>query len=383
MTNVRAYLRITGLGAEKQLTHLQKNNFVLYDIRRIDLRTMEFACRRRDSASILELLSDRGFSCTVLSPRGTAKALHQLKDRTPLIIFLFSALLALSCAMRCIWRIEIVGAGPYIGEVRTFLQEEFISPGTVSDRISLKDLSARLTQRLPRIAWVHASFEGLTLRIAVTQGVPMPEIETQGANGSVIAARDGVIESIAVYAGTAAIKAGDTVKAGDILIHGYERTSNEALIPVRARGKITALTYLTESASVSAKAYETLRTGNHQTITLLHFPFFSYAVSDTPDYLTGEYESQFLPLGGAWLPVKIERRTVHEVYYSQQSPDENDLRAQAARLSMQKLLHQCAENDEIIDKWLYYSMIEGDFLSATVTAQIRTEIGIFSPETPE
>ena len=383
MNNVRTYIRITGLGIEKQLSQLQNNGFTLCDIRRIDLRTMEFACRKRDSAGILEYLSKRGFSCNVLPPRGTAKTLQMLKDRTPLIIFLLSALFALSCAMRCIWRIEIVGAGPYIGEVRAFLQEESIFPGTVSDRISLKDLSARLTQRLPRVAWVRASFEGLTLKIAVTQGVPMPEIETQGGNGSVIAARDGVIESIAVYAGTAAVKPGDTVKAGDILIHGYERTSNEALIPVRARGKITALTYLTESASVSAKACETLRTGNRQTVTILHFPFFSCTVTDTPDYLTNEYESQFLPLGGAWIPVKIERRTVHEVYFSQQSPDENTLRAQAARLSMQKLLLLCAENDEIIDKWLYYSMIEGDFLSATVTAQIRTEIGIFSPETPE
>ena len=268
MNNVRTYIRITGLGIEKQLSQLQNNGFTLCDIRRIDLRTMEFACCKRDSAGILEYLSKRGFSCNVLPPRGTAKTLQMLKDRTPLIIFLLSALFALSCAMRCIWRIEIVGAGPYIGEVRAFLQEESIFPGTVSDRISLKDLSARLTQRLPRVAWVRASFEGLTLKIAVTQGIPMPEIETQGGNGSVIAARNGVIESIAVYAGTAAVKPGDTVKRSPHP-RPCPRKNHRAYLPYRKRVCLRK--------SLRNAAHRKPANGHHSSLSLLFVYRHRYA----------------------------------------------------------------------------------------------------------
>ena len=106
-------------------------------------------------------------------------------------------------------------------------------------------------------------------------------------------------------------------------------------------------------------------------------------LTPSPSYLTEEFESSYLPVGGAWIPLQVEKRTVFELYLQQEAPDEAAIKAEAARLSLQNLLLKCSKNDEIIDKWLYYSMIEGGILSATVTAQVLTEIGLFSPETPE
>ncbi|MBQ4553281.1 MAG: sporulation protein YqfD [Clostridia bacterium] len=377
------YIRLQGLGIEKQLTRLEQMGYKLYDVRRVDLRTVELGFAVSEGEAILSFLQARGFSCTALPPRGAVQTLHQFKTRTPFVIFLLCALLLLSLSMRCIWRIEITGAGAYIGEVRSFLKEENLSIGRDKQAIDLKAIESRLTHRLPRVAWVHASLHGLTLRIDVIQGVPMPDIESCLGNGSIIAAQDGVIEAISVFAGTAAVQPGDSVKAGDVLIYGYERGANDTLLPVRARGRITAHTYISATAAVSAQQLSIHRTGNSQIQYLAHLPMLELPLTPSPSYLTEEFESSYLPVGGAWIPLQVEKRTVFELYLQQEAPDEAAIKAEATRLSLQNLLLKCSKNDEIIDKWLYYSMIEGGILSATVTAQVLTEIGLFSPETPE
>lgn len=383
MKPVCRHIRLQGLGAEKQLTYLQQQGYTLYDIKRINLRTIEFGFLQKESASILTYLTERGFTCDPLPIRGTARKLQSLINQTPLLCFILCAVFAVSLSMRFVWRIDINGAGAYIGEVRAFLKENNLHAGRAIASIDLKTVKDALTHRLPRVAWVHTSIQGMTLRIDVIQGVPAPPIETDGANGSVVARCDGIIQSIAVYAGTAAVKPGDTVRTGDILIHGYERGTNEQMMPVHARGSVTACTYIKSTAAVSAEAFSMQRTGRSAEISVLHLPFLQLPLNSSPDYLTSEYESHFLPLGGAWLPLQMEKRTLFELYFEEDFPDETALRSEAARLSLQKLLLKCAKNDEIIDKWLYYSMIEGGILSATVTAQVLTEIGLFSPETPE
>lgn len=377
------HIRLQGRGAEKQLTRLQNMGCTLYDIQKTAPDTLEIGFPASCADSVIPFLTARGFSVVPLPPRGTARQLHTARQHLSLVLFFAAALLALYLSTRCIWRIEITGAGAYAGEVRTFLLEENISAGRLISAIDLNTLEQKLTYRLPRVAWVRIYRQGLTLHIDITEGMPQPLTADDGQNGDLIAARDGVIASVSVYAGTAAVQPGDTVKAGDVLIYGYERRENETACAVHARGKITARTYLSETVRLSAETYQSIRTGCSSNTCWLHFPFFSLPLSPAPAYLTSEYESDFIPVGGAWFPLEIEKRTVFEVYLQREKADESALREEAYRLCLQNLLPQCAKDDEIIDKWLYYSMIEGGILSATVILEVLADIGLFSPETPE
>lgn len=94
------HIRLQGLGAEKQLTRLQQMGYTLYDIRRIDLRTIELGFPVAASSTILSFLQERGFTCTPLPARSTLKQLLFLKSRTPLLIFFCCTLLLLSFSMR-------------------------------------------------------------------------------------------------------------------------------------------------------------------------------------------------------------------------------------------------------------------------------------------
>ena len=88
MKPVCRHIRLQGLGAEKQLTYLQQQGYTLYDIKRINLRTIEFGFLQKESASILTYLTERGFTCDPLPIRGTARKLQSLINQTPLLCFI-------------------------------------------------------------------------------------------------------------------------------------------------------------------------------------------------------------------------------------------------------------------------------------------------------
>ena len=50
-------------------------------------------------------------------------------------------------------------------------------------------------------------------------------------------------------------------------------------------------------------------------------------------------------------------------------------KAEAGALAMQNLLFTCTNDDEIIDKALNFSMIEGDNITVTATAEVLRDIG--------
>ena len=67
------------------------------------------------------------------------------------------------------------------------------------------------------------------------QGVPPPETAVLTGHADVVAAEDGVIKRLTAFAGTPAVKEGDFVRAGQVLIEGQEMGK-----AVKARGEAAA-----------------------------------------------------------------------------------------------------------------------------------------------
>ena len=286
--------------------------------------------------------------------------------------------------LQFIWRIEISGAGVYKGEINRWLAEQEIMPGVLRRSVPLKTLCDDLLFRLPRIAWVRAEVQGVTLKINVTEGVPMPDLISPERSGDIIAACDGVIRSIEVYSGTACVSPGDTVLSGQVLIQGAERGKLDSESQTAAaKGKILARTWQSADAAVKTVSYISVPTGNNASSFQLKTPWFSVFPEQSPDYLTQEIETRSIPLGGAWFPLWAEKTTYTEIYLEESPRDIEEAKREAGQLAMRKLLLKCAKNDEIIDKHIIFSMIEEDTVQATATAELIADIGRFSPQIPD
>ncbi|MBQ7455321.1 MAG: sporulation protein YqfD [Clostridia bacterium] len=373
-----------GLGLERLLEALRKQGIPLYDVRREGPRRLSFSCPMQLSKQAEDAADRLGFTLEPLPPRGWLYRLLRVKARLPLAAAALFAALTVALAMQFVWRMEIIGAGVYAGEVRTLLREQEIGPGVFRAAVDTRALCEALLDRLPRVAWVRVRVSGVTLVIDVTQGVPSPALESTGNSGDIVADRDGVIRHIDVYSGTAAVRTGQTVRKGDLLIRGEEKSSLDgATVPVRARGNITADEWVQASAAVSLLEIQSVPTGNSATQTLLGTPWGSLALTPEPDYLTCDTETVRVPLGGAWFPLWIEHATYSEVALEAIPRDISAVQAEAGTLALQKLLILCGGSDEMIDNWLDFSMIEGDTVIAAATALVRRQVGVFVPHTSQ
>jgi hypothetical protein len=126
---------------------------------------------------------------------------------------------------------------------------------------------------------------------------------------------DGIVTRIYVVRGTAAVKAGDAVRRGQVLIAGYTLDPNGVMTECRAEGEVFARVWYSSSRLFFPERIVYERTGNSRTerdVTVFGLRFKGksaaapYAHFETETCRTRAFERFFAPV---W----IERRVIYEV----------------------------------------------------------------------
>lgn len=366
---------LQGLGAEKLLNTLKKQEILLSFVDRMPDRSLVLQCARGQYGRIQELAQEKGFTLSPARPVGLYRFLMLFFHRRGLILGLVLCLGWMIYAMGYIWQIKIENAGAYEGEVRFFLQEKGIQPGLRRGDVNLSLLREELEWRLPKVKWVRAEYAGVSLKIVLEEGTPPPDIQSHKGSGDVVAGEDGLLIRLTCSAGTPVAKAGDFVKKGQVLIRGEERGRDDERIAVQAGGEAIARIWVSAQARVSLYEMLSLPTGRLAERRLIVTPFFSLALGETPDFLTWDLERQDRQIGGIWLPVLVRREQYGEVSLEKMDRDLEAVRQEAGKAALQ-MLHQALYHENIVDKWLEFRMIEGDTIAATATAEIYRNIAV-------
>ena len=370
---------LTGLNLERFLNLLSRQGVPVLTAQRIGPRTLECRCYSADVAAIQALAQEKGWRMENLRPAGLSAVVHRIRHRPGLLIGCVLTLMLLVVLSQFVWRVEVHQAGAYQADIAAYLAREGYGPGRLRSTVDASALESALTRRYPEVAWFHVYVRFVTLVVDVSQGVPMPELPS-AQPGDVVAQRDGVIQRIAVFAGTAKVQAGDAVRAGQVLIAGQERGADGQLIPVAARGEVLARCW--QSQRVSLPRYEILsgETGRQTVQTRLCTPLFAYPrQAEAAPYLAWNTYVEKQPVGGCFFPIWQETITQKEIWQQYALRDEETVCREARQAALEKLAETLAAY-EIIDKWVDYCMIEGDTITASATAEWVMQIG--GPEPP-
>ncbi len=366
--------RVRGLSAEKLLNAARQQGISFSRVKREKSRSLLMRCSEKDYEAFRPLAQEKGFEISEAQPVGILRLEKRLAKRIGLWAGALIVLGLLIWALGYVWEVRVENAGAYLGEVRTFLDELGIRPGIRRSGVNLSDLRGRLEWRLPAVKWVRTEWQGVSLVVRLEEGVPPPEIASNEGTGDVVAASDGLIQRVTTYAGTPAVKAGDFVKAGQTLIRGEERGKDGTAHPVRARGEVIARQWVSVVTRVPIMETASEPTGRKTVLRVIDTPFFSWRREEEPSYLTYDRNREILPLGGAWLPVWLVRETFAEVSLRPRSRDLDEAKREGAQAAI-FALNQALNNDETVDKWMKFDMIEGDTITVTATAEILRDIG--------
>ena len=193
-----------------------------------------------------------------------------------------------------------------------------------------------------------------------------------------MAACDGVIVSVNAQSGVAAVKSGDTVRKGDVLIRGEERVSAEEVRGVAARGEVIARTWAEAEAEVSTVRLERVYTGRDSTKSVLRLLSWQFPLSPAEPFPVCETAVEQLPVGGLYLPLMIERTTYTEYELRAVERDAEAVKAELSEhlfaLLEANIAAQGVNSLQIVDKWIDYSMIEEGSMRAHAVLEVHRDI---------
>ncbi|MBQ8908256.1 MAG: sporulation protein YqfD [Clostridia bacterium] len=157
---------------------------------------------------------------TSVTQGGLPTLLKRYRLRVGLVLGALLAALVLFLGASVAWDVEVEGARTlYPSDIEADLAAMGVGIGSFFHNMDFEAACNEYRLRHPEVAWMGIYRQGTVLRVKILETDIAAE-EERPLYANIVAAADGVIESVAVIHGTAVVKAGQSVKKGDLLVSG-------------------------------------------------------------------------------------------------------------------------------------------------------------------
>ena len=368
---------VSGRRPERLLNLCANRGIPVWQVRR---RREGLECRlyARDYRKLRPLRRRAGVNLRIRRKRGLPFHCRRYRARWGLVVggVLFCAFLAVM--PRFVWRIEVHTRGAVEEEaVRTALADLGLKIGTPLDAVDGGDLRHRLALRLPAVSWAAVNDDGAVVTVEVRGVEEKPAREEDYAN--LVAAREGQIVALYVRSGSAAVKVGDAVAAGQLLVSGTEAYADGRTVFRRSEGEVIAETTRTVTVRVPLTRTEWVPCG--PPVSRRVVSAFGLTVPLYVGEMKGDYRRQVertdLVIGGVTLPAWTATATFTPVAERRVTLTLEQAKAEAASL-LEKAVAEELAGAEVLSQQVDFTT-EGNALVATATCLCRENVALTEP----
>ncbi len=313
--NTSGMVRFSAAGghALRMLPLCAQNGIILRDIKATDLG-FEASVRIPDYRKVAGYARKTGTKLHILEKRGWQIWLFQNRRRYGLFAGLLAAAGLLYALSRFIWIIEISGTLENFSswEIKEQLRQFGLYEGVLASSLTAEDIERGMMVYNDDLAFIAVNIRGSAVEVIVRQRTRTPSKEHDDSTpANVVSLYDGVVRSIEVYTGRGQVQAGDTVRAGDLLISAVAETQNGRSALKHATGKVLIEHEADLSVAVPLNEPIMVPTGGSKTVRFLEvcgreFPVLPYSLGEQ-EYEVLEREKQLTAFGTA-LPVVLRTR---------------------------------------------------------------------------
>ena len=143
---------------------------------------------------------------------------------------------------------------------------------------------------------------------------------------------------------------------------------------VRAEGDVRARIFVSADAKAALTGVHTRETGRTRTRVTLCMPWLRRVVREAEPFLSQDVSVLKEPVVGLYLPLWREKETCAETVVTRRAVNRTDAASRAQGAAEKLAKKQCPAGALIIDKWVDYSMIDNEFVYATVVLECETAI---------
>lgn len=242
-----------------------------------------------------------------------------------------------------------------------------------------------LLSAIPELQWAGINTFGCRAVISVRERASQDAAaQTDNSVSSIVAARDGIVESVTALQGTALCQPGQAVKKGQTLISGYT-DCGISIRAGRAEGEIYAQTLRTVRAMTPAN--QALRAEKQSTRHGLALVIGKKRInlwkgSGISDITCGRISTEYqlvLP-GGFPMPVLLICETITQGDAAESSVEADDTQRGLERFAQEYLLNQMIAgrvlySDEVMETLPGAYLLTGQYLCTEMIGRERLEIG--------
>lgn len=367
-------LRHRGLMAEKLIDRARSEGIEIDSAERLGPRETLLRTGGADAERLLKLAERYKLDVKVVRVGGLPRVKAALRQRMAMALSLIILISALAILSGRAWMVEVRLTGAEPTGLEAAMRKLGVRVGMDLGGLDAYALSQRLLSEAGDLTYVGVKRQGVRLLIdAVGEDQP-PAIYDLEAARDLRAVRDGVVESVTVLAGVAAVKPGDTVRRGQVLIRGEEKVTDELTRGVCALGSVVARVWVEGAAEASTSLEELIPTGNERTESALTGPYFALQLVRAEPYLLERREESFLPVGGLFVPLGVSRVRHVELKRRVTQLNEDDVKREISEKALRVARANRPETSDEIDKWVDYSMIEGGKIRARAVLELRMNI---------
>jgi hypothetical protein len=217
-------------------------------------------------------------------------------------------------------------------------------------------------------------YAGSTLIVDCRPAVQGEWLDIRGSSLDIVAAQSGIVTRIAVSSGTPVVQEGQAVHRGQVLIRGEERGPQGSVIPVLAEGQVQARVYFSGEAKASLSEKTVVETGQTRTRVVMRSLWHERIIRDAEPFESQLVSTETEPVVGLYLPLWREITTYAQTEVFDRPRDRGDAASLAQGAAEEIAKKECPYGALILDKWVDYSMIDNEFMYATVVLEALAPI---------
>lgn len=321
----------------------------------------------------------------IISRHGLPFVIQRHKKRKAFAVSAIAATALFLYITSFVWVIEVEGNEKLSAEqIVAELEKNGFRKGQFRYGNDIQSLQNKMLVDVEELSWLWVEIKGTRAIVQVKEKVPIPQIVDKDIPCNVVAERDGLITQINATCGEKAVKVGDVVKKGDLLIGGISQTAYDGLHYFHSSGEVSARTWYTCVADYPLKETKFLKTGkffSKNTINFFGFRVKLYRDKKMP-YAHSEEQAQVysFSLGKNMVfPVSLERKICYELAAEEENHTFDSALEKALAKAYDELENQLGQGAVVVNKGYELVSESDEQITVKATCECIEDIGTCVP----
>ncbi len=373
-------INVEGYFIERFINMCRNKNILLWNIKRKNSSFIICKIGIKEFKKIRDIARKTKCKITITSKKGIPFIFEKYKKRKIFLLMMCIISGLLFVLSQFVWNIEVKITGDTLNEdeIINSLNENGLYIGEKKSSIDVKEIINNVRLKREDISWIGIEIKGTNAIVEVVEAEEKPEVVDENDYCSIVSDKPGKILKVIANNGTAMVKPGDIVKAGSLLIAGWIEGKYTGTRFVRADGKIDALVWYTETASVKLNEKKIEKTGNTEkkyALNINNFRINLYKkLSNFEKYDTIYTAKKIKIFSNFYIPVELIECNNFEIKEENVNYSEEEAKAEAKKRAEEKLNDKVKDKENIRNVTVNYT-VEEDEVKAEVTYEVFENIG--------